>query len=190
MSEETKAEKKEKMTIGKVIGRSIDWFEVTALSVGVAALATLLIVNVVARSFFRSIYYADEVTKFLVIFVSFVGVSYAARKARHIRMGAFLDLMPPLMEKIFIFVIASVNAVVMGIMAYHSFAYMSAVFHAGQQTSALQVPYWTFLVIIPIGFASASIHYIRTIIKNIQEKEVWLSPEQQSEYEDEQSVGY
>ena len=192
MSAEKNAEAKDKMTVGKAIGLGIDWFEVGALSIGVAALAVLLIANVVARSFFQSIYYADEITKFLIILISFVGVSYAARKARHIRMGAFLDLMPEKMEKVFIFVIASVNAVVMGIMAYYSYIYMLNVMRAGQQTSALQVPYWTFLVIIPIGFASAAIQYIRTVIKNIQEKEVWLSPEQQSEYEEEeqQSIGY
>ncbi len=190
MSSETHADTKEKLTVGKVIGKGIDWFEVGTLSIGVAALAILLISNVIARSFFQSIYFADEVTKFLIILISFVGVSYAARKARHIRMGAFLDLMPWLMEKIFIFMIASINAFVMGFMAYHSFDYMMTVMQAGQQTSALQVPYWIFLVIIPIGFASASIQYIRTVIKNIQEKEVWISPEQQSEYEDEAPTGY
>jgi TRAP-type C4-dicarboxylate transport system permease small subunit len=191
MSAETNSETKEKLTVGRVFSLGIDWFEVGALSLGVAALAILLIANVIARSFFQSIYYADEISKFLIIFVSFVGVSYAARKARHIRMGAFLDLMPAKMEKVFIFVIASVNAVVMAIMAYYSYIYMMTVMRAGQLTSALQVPYWTFLVIIPIGFASAAIQYIRTVIKNIQEKEVWLSPEQQSEYEDEeQSIGY
>lgn len=176
--------------IGNLIALGIDWFEVSILSLGVAALAVLLIANVFARSFFQSIYYADEVSKFLIILVSFVGISYAARKARHIRMGAFLDLMPPLMEKIFIFVISAINATVMFIMAYYGYVYMAQMRMMGQMTSALQVPYWTFMIIVPIGFASAGIQYIRTIIKNIIEKDVWLSPEQQSEYEDEGTIGY
>jgi TRAP-type C4-dicarboxylate transport system permease small subunit len=57
-------------------------------------------------------------------------------------------------------------------------------------TSALQVPYWTFMIIVPVGFVSAAIQYVRTIIKNIVEKDVWQSPEQQSEYEDEEIIGY
>lgn len=185
--EKTKQQTKK---IGNLIALGIDWFEVSILSLGVAALAVLLIANVFARSFFQSIYYADEVSKFLIILVSFVGISYAARKARHIRMGAFLDLMPPLMEKIFIFVISAVNATVMFIMAYYGYVYMAQMRTMGQMTSALQVPYWTFMIIVPIGFASAGIQYIRTIIKNIIEKDVWLSPEQQSEYEDEGTIGY
>lgn len=193
MSEE-KEKKEELKEKGKDIGRIftliVDWFEVSVLSIGVAALAVLLIANVFARTFFQSLYYADEVSKFLIILISFVGVSYAARKARHIRMGAFLDLMPPKWEKGFIFVISAVNAVVMLIMAWYGFQYMNQMRILGQMTSALQVPYWTFMIIIPIGFVSAGIQYIRTIIKNIVEKDVWQSPEQQSEYEDEGTVGY
>jgi len=176
--------------LGRIIGLGVDWFEVTVLSLGVAALAVLLIANVFARSFFQSIYYADEVSKFLIILVSFVGISYAARKARHIRMGAFLDMMPPKLEKTFIFVISAINATVMFIMAYYGYLYMAQMKLMGQMTSALQVPYWTFMIIVPIGFASAGIQYVRTIIKNIIEKDVWLSPEQQSEYEEEGTLGY
>jgi hypothetical protein len=44
-------------------------------------------------------------------------------------------------------------------------------------------------VIIPIGFGLACIQYIRTIIKNFTEKEPWQSPDQRSEYEDEEIGG-
>ncbi len=177
-------------SVGRIFALGVDWFEVAVLSIGVAALAVLLIANVIARTFFQSIYFAEEVSKFLIILVTFVGVSYAARKARHIRMGAFLDMMPPKMEKGFIFVISAVNAVVMLILAYYSYKYMAQMKMLGQMTTALQVPFWTFMVIVPIGFASAGIQYIRTIIKNIVEKDVWISPEQQSEYEEEGTIGY
>lgn len=191
MVEQVKEQAKETTkSIGKTIALIIDWFEVGILSIGVAALAILLIANVFARTFFQSLYYADEISKFLIILISFVGVSYAARKARHIRMGAFLDLMPPKFEKGFIFVISAVNMVVMLIMAWYGYQYMNQMRIMGQMTSALQVPYWTFMIIVPIGFVSAAIQYFRTIIKNIVEKDVWQSPEQQSEYEDEATIGY
>jgi TRAP-type C4-dicarboxylate transport system permease small subunit len=174
-----------KKTVGGYIALAIDWFEVTALSVSTALLAILLIANVIARTFFQAIYFAEEVSEFLIIFTTFVGVSYAARKARHIRMGAFLDSMPPNVEKVFIFVISGISALVMFLMAYHSWNYMMSTKLMNQTTQALRMPYWITLVIVPIGFFSAGIQYVRTVIKNIQEKDVWQSPEQQSEYEDE-----
>ena len=77
----------------RILGSVVDTFEVVSLCFGVAALACLLMANVVAREFFKSIYFVEEVSEFLVIFTTFVGVSYAVRKARHIRMGAFFDMM-------------------------------------------------------------------------------------------------
>lgn len=175
--------------LNRYTGRLVNGVEVSILVFCVAALGILLIANVFARTFFQSIYFAEEISKFLVMLTTFTGVSYGVRKARHIRMGAFLDAMPPKMEKVFIIFISAVSAIVMAIMAWASWEYLINAMGKGHMTPALRVPKWTFYVIIPIGFALASIQYIRTIIKNFTEKEPWQSPDQQSEYEDEEIGG-
>lgn len=165
-----------------MVGRVLNAFEVTVLCVCVGALAALLIVNVIAREFFTSIYFAEEVSEFLVIITTFVGVSYGVRKARHIRMGAFLDLMPSRLEKVFIIIISAVSAAVMFKMAHASYEYLIYAMQKGHKTPALWLPAWTFYVIVPIGFFSAGVQYVRTIIKNLIEKDTWMSPEEQSEF--------
>jgi TRAP-type C4-dicarboxylate transport system permease small subunit len=175
--------------INHSVGLVINGMEVSILVFCVAALAVLLIGNVFARTFFQSIYFAEEVSKFLVMLMTFVGVSYGVRKARHIRMGAFLDAMPPKMEKVFLIIISLISAVVMGMMAWFSYKYLLNAMTMGHMTPALRVPTWTFYIIVPFGFGLACIQYIRTIIKNLTEKEPWQSPEQQSEYEDEKLEG-
>ena len=175
--------------LNRGIGKVVNAVEVSILVCCVAALGILLIANVVARTFFQSIYFAEEVSVFLVLLTTFAGVSYGVRKARHIRMGAFLDAMPPKMEKTFIIIISVVSAVVMGIMAYFSFEYLMNAMNRGHMTPALRVPRWTFYIVIPIGFGLACIQYVRTIVKNLIEKEPWQSPDQQSEYEDEEIGG-
>lgn len=171
------------------LGKVINVVEVSILVFCVAALGILLITNVFARTFFQSIYFAEEISKFLVMLMTFTGVSYGVRKARHIRMGAFLDAMPPKMEKTFIVIISLISAVVMAIMAWASWEYLLNAMSKGHMTPALRVPKWTFYVIMPIGFGLAGIQYIRTIIKNMIEKDPWQSPDQQSEYEDEEIGG-
>ncbi|BBO69422.1 hypothetical protein DSCA_33520 [Desulfosarcina alkanivorans] len=173
----------------RAAGKVVNAVEVSILVFCVASLGILLITNVFARTFFQSIYFAEEVSKFLVMLTTFTGVSYGVRKARHIRMGAFLDAMPPKMEKVFIIFISLVSAVVMGIMAWASWEYLMNAMSKGHMTPALRVPKWTFYIIIPIGFGLACIQYLRTIIKNIIEKDPWQSPDQQSEYEDEEIGG-
>ena len=168
------------------LGVILNGIEVSVLVFCVAALAILLITNVFARTFFQSIYFAEEVSKFLVMLMTFVGVSYGVRKARHIRMGAFLDAMPPKMEKGFLIFISLVSALVMGMMTWFSYQYLINAMDMGHMTPALRVPKWTFYVIIPIGFGLACLQFIRTIIKNLTEPDPWQSPDQQSEYEDEE----
>jgi len=175
--------------INRTIGKVTNGVEVTILVTCVAALAVLLITNVFARTFFQSIYFTEEISQFLVMLITFTGVSYGVRKARHIRMGAFLDSMPSQMEKVFIIIISLISAVVLGIMTWASWEYLLNALNRGHMTQALQVPKWTFYVVIPIGFGLATIQYIRTIIKNFTEPEPWQSPDQQSEYEDEEIGG-
>lgn len=171
--------------LNRAVGKVVNAVEVSILVFCVAALGVLLIVNVAARTFFQSIYFAEELSMFLVTLCTFAGVSYGVRKARHIRMGAFLDAMPPKMEKVFLIVISLVSAVVMGIMAWFSLEYLLNAMARSHMTPALRVPKWTFYVVVPLGFAMAAIQYLRTIVKNLIEKDPWQSPEQQSEYEEE-----
>ncbi len=175
--------------INRGVGKVINAVEVSILVFCVAALAVLLIANVFARTFFQSIYFAEELSKFLVMLTTFTGVSYGVRKARHIRMGAFLDAMPVKMEKVFIIIISLVSALVMGIMTWFSYLYLMNAMDMAHMTPALRMPKWTFYVVIPVGFGLACIQYIRTILKNLTEKDVWQSPDQQSEYEDEEIGG-
>jgi TRAP-type C4-dicarboxylate transport system permease small subunit len=77
----------------------------------------------------------------------------------------------------------------MAIMTWFSYKYLVNAMDMGHMTPALRVPKWSFYVIIPIGFGMACIQYVRTIIKNFTEPAAWQSPDQQSEYEDEQIGG-
>lgn len=179
----------EKSLIAKInhaVGVFINWFEVGSLIICVTLLATLLIVNFLARNFFTSIYFAEEISEFLVIFTTFAGLSYGVRKGRHIRMGAFLEMMSPAVEKVFIIIISVISSGVMFYMADASWEYLMHSIDRAHVTPALRLPFWMFYVIIPVGFFMAGVQYLRTIVKNLTEKDTWMSPEQQSEYEDEE----
>jgi C4-dicarboxylate transporter, DctQ subunit len=100
-------------------------------------------------------------------------------------MGAIFDAFNPKAQKILLFIIVAYSAAVMFLMAYYSYSYMMTIPMTMQVTPSLRIQYWLVLIIVVLGFASAGLQYVRTIIKNIIEEDVWLSPEQQSEYEEE-----
>lgn len=163
-------------------------FEEVTLISGIAFLAILLMVNVAFREAGHSLYFTEEIAMFLMIFIVFVGLSYGVRKTRHIRMAAIFDLMNHKTKKGLTIFTSVAGALVMFFMTYQSVLYVSHVFRMHTLTQALLLPYWIFLAIVPVGFFFAGLHYVLTIAKNISSEEVWLSPEQKSEYEDEEST--
>jgi len=154
------------------------------LSLGIIVLTIILIVNVILRKAGGSIYFIDELAMFLVILITFIGLSYATRKATNIHMDAIFDLSPVRVQKIMIFVISIISAVVMFYMTYLSVNYVYYTYRWKMISSAINMPYWIGIIIVPVGLFLSGIHFVRTILKNIQEKEdVWLSSEQKNRYE-------
>lgn len=166
------------------ISKVLDKIEVAMLIGGTVILTIVLTINIIARTFFRAIYYIDELTQFTVIWTVFGGISYAVRKVRHIRMGAIFDFLPLKVRKILMFFILGVSAIVLLTLAYLSVVYLIKVGRLGQTTPALRIPYWIFIGIAPLGFFAAGLQYVLAFVKNIVEPEVWMSAEQQIEYED------
>ena len=163
----------------------LEKIEETILIGAMAALSIILIVNVISRKAGYGIFFLDEIAIILIIWVSFVGLSYAARKGEHICMAAIFDMSPLRVKKILIFIISAISAIVMFYLAYLSVKYVFRIYHFQEVTVAMRVPYWIVIIIAPFGFFLAGLHYIRTIIKNIKEQEdVWMSPERKSEYDE------
>lgn len=158
-------------------------YELFLLATGTGATAVLLIADVFARNFFKSIYYSDELAQIFTIYTVFGGVGYAVRKARHIRMGALHDLLPYRFKKALTIAIALTSAGVMLIFSYLSVFYLIDVIEMQHRTPALNLPYWAVIVIVPVGFFLAGMQYLLTVIRNLIEKEVWATWEQKAEYE-------
>jgi len=70
-------------------------------------------------------------------------------------------------------------------LSFKSITYIQRLIRFKEMTPALHIPYWITIVIVPFGFFMSGVQYMLTIVKNVLEKDVWLSSEQRSEYEDE-----
>lgn len=161
----------------------IEKIEVVFMNIVIFLLALLLIVNVVARATGGSFYFIDEIVMFLIIWITFVGMSYATRKGKHIMMSAIFDICSLKVKKILIFMNSTISAVLMFYLAYISAKYVYIIYYWQQVTPVMRMSYWVVILIVPLGFFLSGVHYLRTITKNIQIKEeIWISPEQKREY--------
>lgn len=164
----------------------IEKIEINFLRISIILLFLLLITNVVARATGGAFHIIDEMAMFLVIWITFIGMSYATRRGRHIRMSALFDICSFKVKKILMFIMSTISAVVMFYLAYIGVKYVYITYYWQQVTSTMRIPYWIFIAIAPLGFFMSGLYYLRIIAKNIQTKEeVWISLEQKSEYSEE-----
>lgn len=169
----------------KSIFNWISKVEEFVLAYAMILMAFLTILNVFTRSIFNySLASAQELTQFLIILICFVGLSYGARRARHIRMTALYDQLSQPVRKILMTFITATTALLMFYLAYHAFHYVYIVFDLGSVSPVLEVPLFIVYLAAPLGLIMAGIQYTLAAIKNVTAEEVYLSFSRKDEYED------
>lgn len=168
-----------------VVDRVIETFETYVLAYGIIIMAVNTIANVFARNvFLQSLYFSEEINQFLIVLVTFVGLGYASRKGRHIRMSAVYDQLGDLQKKILMILMCAVTSAVMFILAYYSYQYIAGLADRGTVTPALRVPLYVTYIWVPIGFIITGIQYALTIVRNLREREVYISYSEVDAYEE------
>ena len=150
--------------------------EAGILGLGVLLMAVNTVANVVSRfALGSSIAVSGEINRILIVMITFAGIGYAARHGRHIRMSAIYDAFPVYGRKILMIIIALVTSAAMFFLMYYSIEYITTLYQRGRVLPAMGLPIWWIYLWVPLGFAITGIQYLLTAIKNIREKDVYLS---------------
>ncbi len=166
-------------------------FERFAVSWSIIVMASVSIINVIGRNVFQhSFTWAEEVTQFAIVWVTFIGISYAARLGVHIRMTALFDFLPKKGRKILMIIIASGTAALMFFLAWYGLQYTLNLYAIQRRTLGLRIPLYLIIMWVPIGFVSAGLQYVQTLFMNIASKDVYISPTHIDEEEDDVSMQF
>lgn len=172
-----------------VLDNAIARVEALILGVGVLLMATMSVANIIGRFLLgESIFFAEEVNQFLIILITFIGIGYAARQGRHIRMSAIYDALPDAGRKLLMIVIALVTAAAMFILAYYAYLYVASVYATGRVSASLRIPFYITQVWVPFGFVITGIQYVMTAVVNMTRPDVYLSTSVVDSYDDDEDV--
>lgn len=154
--------------------------------VGILGIALLTIANVLVRSLLgTSLLFTEEVSRFLIVFVTFVGIGYAAGKGRHIRMTALYDALPPRGRKaVMLFITASTSLLLFGLTWLALCYTLGTARQLGAVSPVLQVPRYLIYLSAPFGFFLGGVQYLLAFLKNLSSPDVYVSFEKLDEYED------
>lgn len=164
------------------------WIQVVEeklLASSILVIAAITIINVCSRTLFNvSLTFAEELSQFFILFVTFIGLGYAASQGRHIRMSALYDQLGLRARKLLMIIICSVTSALMWFLAYYSCRYLFTVWELGSVSPALRVPFYLIYIVAPVGFILTGIQYALTVVRNLREPDVYLSYDVKDEYLD------
>ncbi len=159
------------------VNNAIEKFERFAVAWSIIIMAGVSIINVIGRNVFQhSFTWAEEITQFTIVWVTFIGLSYAARKGVHIRMTAIFDLLSLKWSRILMAFISLCTAALLFFLAWYGFKYTLNLYTIQRHTLGLQIPLYFIIMWVPIGFASAGLQYIHTAILNMTGQDLYISP--------------
>ena len=146
------------------------------LALCVAVIAALTIANVLGRALLGiSWAIVEEVVQMLMIAICFIGMSYGAGMARHIRMSAIHDALPLPWRRRLMTVTTALTAVLMVGLCYYACRYVATVYQLGGIFPATRIPYFAVYLLAPIGFALTAAQMVGTAWLNWMGDEVFLS---------------
>lgn len=163
----------------------VEIIERLVLTAGILLMAGITIANVIARNvFLHSLSFADELNQILIVLITFVGIGYGVRHARHIRMAALHDQLGPRGRKWLIMVVSVGTAALLFALTWYSVRYVVRMHTLGSVTPALQIPLWTIYAWAPVGLFIGGIHYSLAALRNLTSTEVYLSFTRKDEYDE------
>jgi len=149
--------------------------EEKVIAMSVFLMALILIANVLLRFFNRSFHPAEELSQFLIFFVTFIGTSYAARTGLHIRMSLLNDILKGAPRKALALFVSLTTALVLFYVAWLSWRYVDRVGAQNRVSPILQWPVYYVYLIMPLGFLLTGLQYVLTFIRNVQSPGTWVS---------------
>jgi C4-dicarboxylate transporter DctQ subunit len=160
--------------------------EELGLVCAVLLIAALNLVNVCSRGLLgSSLAFVEELSRFSMIWITFLGLGYAASRGRHIRMTALYDTLPERPRKTLLSATSWLTSALCFYLCWLSLSYvLGTVRSLGAVSPVLAVPRWLVYLAAPLGFCLAGLQYALAGVRNLLSDERYLSFTEQDEYED------
>lgn len=157
-------------TIALYLKKSSDHLDTVfrfALFLTLSSMIVLITAQVIFRVFFTALSWSEELSRYLLVWSSFIGASVAFKKGAHIAVTFAVDMLPGKIQKLVQSLSCILMALFFGITIWYSiFLFNVQVF---QVSPAMGLKMRYIYMIIPIAFSVMSVHLLS------QFTEIWMS---------------
>ena len=147
-----------KRSIQKV-DKSLSMIENAVIILGLSAMFLILLAQVIMRYVFsRPLTWSEEAARFIFVYVSFIGISYAYRQKGHIRMEVVVNLFPQAVRRGLEVLINLGTIALFCYMIPFSFRFIGI--QAGVKATATHIPMSIVYTALPLGMALSCVRLL------------------------------
>ncbi len=116
---------------------------------GMVALTFVISLQIVSRVFFTSVTWTEEVARFLLIWITFLGATLAFQQGRHIAVQLARDSLPDNLRRIVIGAGILVSIAFLGTLTWIGWRYMDL--QSFQRSPSLRIPMNNIYLVMPVA---------------------------------------
>ena len=147
-----------KRSIQKV-DKCLSMIENAVIILGLSAMFLILLAQVIMRYVFsRPLTWSEEAARFIFVYVSFIGISYAYRQKGHIRMEVVVNLFPQAVRRGLKVLINLGTIALFCYMIPFSFRFIGI--QAGVKATATHIPMSIVYTALPLGMALSCVRLL------------------------------
>lgn len=147
-----------KRSIQKV-DKCLSMIENAVIILGLSAMFLILLAQVIMRYVFsRPLTWSEEAARFIFVYVSFIGISYAYRQKGHIRMEMVVNLFPQAVRRGLEVLINLGTIALFCYMIPFSFRFIGI--QAGVKATATHIPMSIVYTALPLGMALSCVRLL------------------------------
>lgn len=147
-----------KRSIQKV-DKCLSMIENAVIILGLSAMFLILLAQVIMRYVFsRPLTWSEEAARFIFVYVSFIGISYAYRQKGHIRMEVVVNLFPQAVRRGLEVLINLGTIALFCYMIPFSFCFIGI--QAGVKATATHIPMSIVYTALPLGMALSCVRLL------------------------------
>lgn len=142
------------------------WIENSIAVISMTTVSLLVFGNVVSRYGFNyTPIWSEELSRFLVVWSIFIGVSIGVRKNQHIGVDAIIRFLPHKLKLASEVFLNLIGVVVIALLVYTSIDFIKETIEFEQVSPAMRIPMYIPYIAMPVGLSLSIVHFIHNIIK-------------------------
>lgn len=152
----------------KVLKWIDEHLEESILIILLAIIASVMMAQILARTFARSMPWPEEFARYCYIWTVFLSLGYTIKKGNMLRVTVVMDLLPNKVRRSIEILTNIILLVLFLILFRYSITYTAILKTTGQISPAMRIPMWMMYTSTVVGFGLGSIRMLQEIINNFR----------------------